>query len=51
MQFDGTAALVLEYKVSPKADQLEAVAQAGLHQILQKGYAQAAQQHHHVSSA
>ena len=41
---------MLEYKVSPKADQLAAVAERGVSQILQKGYAQPAQQHAHVKS-
>ena len=47
----GSEALVLEYKVTQDAEKLEAVAQAGVAQILQKGYAHPAKQHEHVKSA
>ena len=49
--YHGTEALVVEYKVTQEADNLAAVAQAGVDQIVQKGYAQPAKQYDHVKSA
>ena len=46
----GSEALVLEYKVTEDAAQLSAMAQAGVDQILQQGYAQPARQYDHVHS-
>ena len=44
----GKQALVLEYKVAPTAEKLQQVAQQGLAQIQQKGYATKALAHTHV---